>query len=38
MDLNDNRMYLADLISQPDHTIATIFDLEIMGKNSYVQI
>ena len=21
---NDNRMYLADLISQPDHTMATI--------------
>ena len=26
---NDNRMYLADLISQPDHTMATIIGIEI---------
>ncbi len=35
---NDNRMYLADLISQPDHTIATIFGFRNYGasKDSYV--
>ena len=35
---NDNRMYLADLLSQPDHTIATIFGFRNYGtsKDNYV--
>ncbi len=30
---NDNRMFLADLISQPDHTMATIIGFKDFGSN-----
>ena len=34
--VNDNRMYLADLLSQPDHTMATIIGFRDYGIKNWV--
>ena len=36
--VNDNRMYLADFISQPDHSMATILGIRDYGNSNYKNI